>query len=147
MPLVVVTTNVAISPEQKETMAKETTNLFVNELKTSEKHVHVHVQDSQFFSFAGDFAAAAANVTVKCAHNSIDRDARTRLVNGFGPVLSHAIAGLQPERVYMTFEELPVQNIAVGSSIMVFDTMHTAASMEFTGPTHAMEFAGEGIGI
>ena len=30
--------------------------------QTSEKHVHVHVQDSQFFSFAGDFAAAAANV-------------------------------------------------------------------------------------
>ena len=71
---------------------------------------------------------------MKCAHNSIDRDSRTRIVNGFGPILTHAIAGLEASRVYMTFEEIPVQNIAVGSSIMVFDTMRTAASQEFKPP-------------
>jgi hypothetical protein len=33
MPLVAVITNVIVASEQKETMAKETTNVFVNELK------------------------------------------------------------------------------------------------------------------
>lgn len=33
-------------------------------------------------------------------------------------------------RIYITFEELPVQNIAVGNSIMRFATMHTAKSLD-----------------
>jgi hypothetical protein len=33
-------------------------------------------------------------------------------------------------RIYITFEELPVQNIAVGNSIMRFATMHTAKSVD-----------------
>lgn len=69
-----------------------------------------------------------AQVAVKCAYNSIDRDARTRLVNAFAPAFTHAVKGLTPDRVYLTFEELPVQHMAPGTSIMVFDTMHTAPS-------------------
>lgn len=33
-------------------------------------------------------------------------------------------------RIYITFEELPVQNIAVGNTMMRFTTMHTAKSLD-----------------
>lgn len=43
-------------------------------------------------------------------------------------------------RIYVTFEELPVQNIAVGNSIMRFATMHTAKSAEhISGGQHGLE--------
>jgi hypothetical protein len=35
-----------------------------------------------------------------------------------------------PCRIYITFEELPVQNIAVGNTMMRFTTMHTAKSLD-----------------
>eukprot|EP00775_Hariotina_reticulata_P009091 gene9091-9261_t len=38
--------------------------------------------------------------------------------------------GLAGDHIYTMFEELPVQNFAVGDAIMTFDTMHTAKSME-----------------
>jgi len=51
-------------------------------------------------------------------------------------------------RIYVTFEELPVQNIAVGNSIMRFATMHTAKSAEHISGGHlgleACSWAAEG---
>lgn len=68
-------------------------------------------------------------VTVKAAYNSIDRDARKVIVGRIVPLLITAFAGLNGDRVYTIFEELPVENLAVGSSIMMFDMMHTAQSV------------------
>jgi hypothetical protein len=56
------------------------------------------------------------------------------MVSAFAPALTHSVKGLTPERVYLTFEELPVQHIAPGTSIMVFDTMHTAPSASELAP-------------
>jgi hypothetical protein len=67
-------------------------------------------------------------VSFKAASNSIEHNARNALAKAIAPFLAGWLPGLLEDRIYMTFEELPVQNIAVGSSIMKFNTMHTAPS-------------------
>lgn len=63
-------------------------------------------------------------VTIKAADASINKDVRKALVAGFSKAVQ-AVGKLPGERLYMTFEDIPVQNFAVGDSIMTFDTMHT----------------------
>lgn len=64
-------------------------------------------------------------VTIKAADQSINKDVRKALVAGFSRAVPEAVGQLPPDRLYMTFEDIPVQNFAVGDSIMTFDTMHT----------------------
>lgn len=71
------------------------------------------------------FFAGILQVTIKAADASINKDVRKALVAGFSKAVPQAVSTLTGDRLYMTFEDIPVQNFAVGDSIMTFDTMHT----------------------
>eukprot|EP00882_Tetradesmus_deserticola_P007039 GHRQ01007411.1.p1 GENE.GHRQ01007411.1~~GHRQ01007411.1.p1 ORF type:complete len:114 (+),score=37.86 GHRQ01007411.1:179-520(+) len=99
-------------------------------LQTAAAHTHVQVTDNQFLSLGGNPETPASIVTIKAADSSITKDARKHLVSGISEALLQHLQCLSGDRIYMIFEEHPVQNFAVGDSIMTFDTMHTAKSVE-----------------
>ncbi|KAF8063733.1 hypothetical protein HT031_003589 [Scenedesmus sp. PABB004] len=129
MPCIQVTTNVPLGA--KPALAAALTALFSTALKAAPGHVHVAIIDGAFISLAGDADSAAALVSVKAADGSITADARKAITAGIGAALTqHVSPSLQAGRSYITFEDLPVQNVAVGGSIMTFSTMHTARSVD-----------------
>jgi phenylpyruvate tautomerase PptA (4-oxalocrotonate tautomerase family) len=130
MPLISICINTTLSPEAKRDLAQNVTSLFASEAHTAPAHVHVAILDGQYLSFGGDGDAPAASVTIKAADASINKDVRKALVAGFSKAVPQAVSTLTGDRLYMTFEDIPVQNFAVGDSIMTFDTMHTAKSSE-----------------
>jgi hypothetical protein len=67
-------------------------------------------------------------VVIKAADKLLDRHARQRIAGGVAPALAAAFPALRAERVYLVFEEVPVEAIAVGTAISSFTTMRTAAS-------------------
>lgn len=130
MPFTSLVVNTKLSLDQKKELAAAVTQIFVDSLKTFTQHNHVRILDNEFVSFAGNYESPAVMVQVKAADNSINKEAREALVEGFSKALTSHIPCLNPDRIYITFEELPVQNIAVGNSIMRFATMHTAKSVD-----------------
>ncbi|KAF6251181.1 Tautomerase/MIF superfamily [Scenedesmus sp. NREL 46B-D3] len=130
MPLIIVETNASLDPAQKRSLAVKLTDVFTKTLHTAAAHTHVQVTDNQFLSLGGNPETPASVVTIKAADSSITKDARKSLVAGISEALPQHLQCLSGDRIYMIFEEHPVQNFAVGDSIMTFDTMHTANSVE-----------------
>ena len=91
-------------------------------------HVHLYVQDGAFYAFGGDVDTAAAYVTVKSSALQILPEGRKEIVRELMPILSTAFPGLSAERVNSFFEELPVENIAVGTNIATFATSPTGVT-------------------
>eukprot|EP00878_Enallax_costatus_P002169 GHUV01002338.1.p1 GENE.GHUV01002338.1~~GHUV01002338.1.p1 ORF type:complete len:137 (+),score=27.24 GHUV01002338.1:226-636(+) len=129
MPIISICTNVSMPPDAKRELARSVTSLFATEAHSSPTHVHVAILDGQYLSFGGNGDDPAVSVTIKAADASINKDVRKALVAGFSKAVQ-AVGKLPGDRLYMTFEDIPVQNFAVGDSIMTFDTMHTAKSVE-----------------
>eukprot|EP00879_Flechtneria_rotunda_P004351 GHRR01004602.1.p2 GENE.GHRR01004602.1~~GHRR01004602.1.p2 ORF type:complete len:138 (+),score=31.34 GHRR01004602.1:129-542(+) len=130
MPLIHISTNLkGVNHESKKELATVVTDAF--SLKNmSPLHTHVQIEDGQFLCFGGNSSVPAAVVIIKSSEGSISKDARRSLVASLSKALPLHLEGLAADRLYMTFEDLPVQNIAVGDSIMTFDTMRTAKSLD-----------------
>ncbi|KAG2483118.1 hypothetical protein HYH03_018008 [Edaphochlamys debaryana] len=120
MPVITVITNAKASVEQKIKIAKALNELVATEVRVPAGHVHVLIQDEQFFSFGDDLEKPAVYLTVKSSALQILPEARRNLVADFVPALQAALPDLSAWRVNTMFEELPVECIAVGSNIATF---------------------------
>ena len=59
-------------------------------------------------------------VTIKSSQQQFSPENRRAVVVRLMDLLSASFPGLRPERVTTLFEEVPVEQIAIGSSIIVF---------------------------
>lgn len=120
MPLVQILCNAALSQDVKGKLDTCVREVLVGNCGSNPAHVHVLIQDHQFFSFGGDASTPAVQVNITTASQQIDSSKRRALVEVLVPVLTSQVAGLPEARVSTFFHELPVEQIAVGSSIIVF---------------------------
>mmetsp|Transcript_28628 Transcript_28628/g.63006 ORF Transcript_28628/g.63006 Transcript_28628/m.63006 type:complete len:138 (-) Transcript_28628:519-932(-) len=119
MPVITIVTNVVVPLDVKKAVVQQLTAIFAEEIKTPPGHVHVHISDGQSFAFGGDMDTPAVFITVKASALQIWPDVRKVLIGRMVPVLQTAV-NVVPERTTTMFEELPVENIAVGTNIAVF---------------------------
>lgn len=119
MPIITIVTNASASLELKRQLIQALTVAFSEAIKCAGEHVHVHILDSQCFAFGGDYDTPAASITVKATALQIWPEVRKTLVERMIPVLQESLA-IAPDRTTTMFEELPVENIAVGTNISVF---------------------------
>ncbi|KAG2452101.1 hypothetical protein HYH02_003135 [Chlamydomonas schloesseri] len=118
MPVIEIIVNKAVA--DKKTLAQGITDLFSSEVRVPPGHVHTLIQDNQYFAFGNDVDKAAVYVKVRSSAQQITAEARRTLVAELIPVLSASLPDLDAYRVNTMFEELPVENIAVGAHIAVF---------------------------
>ncbi|KAG1680321.1 hypothetical protein FOA52_015411 [Chlamydomonas sp. UWO 241] len=117
MPVIIVTTNSVCA--DKKSFVQAVGAAAATCLRVIPGHVHVHLVEGQCFGFGGDIDTAGAYVLVKSASLNINPDARKALVVDLAPMLQSAL-GASPERTTTIFEEVPVEQIAVGTAIMVY---------------------------
>ncbi|GFR41641.1 hypothetical protein Agub_g2376 [Astrephomene gubernaculifera] len=120
MPLINVVVNKEAGLDAKKTLAKAITELFAAECRVPASHVHVVILDNQFISFGADSEKAAAYITVKSSQLQILPEARRSLVSEIVPALKAVIPDLDGYRINTFFEDLPVENIAIGPNIATF---------------------------
>ncbi|EFJ47740.1 hypothetical protein VOLCADRAFT_104979 [Volvox carteri f. nagariensis] len=120
MPVVQIVVNKEASPDTKKAVAKGLTEIVAAECRVPQGHVHVLILDNQFFSFGDNYEKTAAYVTVRSSAQQIVPEARRNLVVEMVAILTTAFADLDPYRINTFFEELPVENIAVGCFSYLF---------------------------
>ncbi|GLC42357.1 hypothetical protein PLESTB_000655900 [Pleodorina starrii] len=120
MPVVQIVVNKPLEQDKKKAVAKGLTGLVSAECRVPAGHVHVLILDNQFFSFGDDSEKPAVYVTVRSSAQQIVPEARRNLVVEMVGVLTTAIPDLDAFRINTFFEELPVENIAVGAHIATF---------------------------
>ncbi|GLI71101.1 hypothetical protein VaNZ11_016172 [Volvox africanus] len=120
MPVVQIVVNKEASLDTKKAVAKGLTELFAAECRVPPGHVHVLILQNEFFSFGDNYEKAAAYVTVRSSAQQIVPEARRNLVVEIVAVLTAAFPDLDAYRINTFFEELPVENIAVGAHIATF---------------------------
>ncbi|MEW5313141.1 MAG: hypothetical protein WDW38_004732 [Sanguina aurantia] len=91
----------------------------LNRILVPTTHVHLAI-NQQFFAHGGDSTSPACHVTIRASEGQIRPEKRRTVVTMLVPLLQQAIDNLDGERVIAYFEELPVENIAVGANIAVF---------------------------
>lgn len=126
MPVITIVCNKVASSDAKRDLLTSVSELVAATCHIPTGHVHLYIQDGAFFAFGGDVDTAAAYVTVKSSALQILPEGRRGIVRDLMPILSKAFPDLLAERVNTLFEELPVENIAVGTSIATFAISPTA---------------------
>ncbi|KAG2423185.1 hypothetical protein HXX76_010953 [Chlamydomonas incerta] len=126
MPVIEIIINKPVA--DKKALSKGITDLFAQEVRVPTGHVHTLIMDNQYFAFGNDVDKAAVYVRVRSSAQQITAEARRTLVAEIIPVLTGSVADLDPYRVNTMFEELPVENIAVGAHIAVFGAPPSTSS-------------------
>ncbi|GAX73062.1 hypothetical protein CEUSTIGMA_g515.t1 [Chlamydomonas eustigma] len=127
MPIITINTSTVSALEAKLQLMTELNASFAEELKIPSGHVHIHVLDGQCFAFGGDSSRPGAYITIKASALQIWPEVRRDLALKLTTLIQKHL-DVPAERTTTMFEELPVENIAVGSNIAVFVKSPTAAA-------------------
>eukprot|EP00798_Chlamydomonas_sp_ICE-L_P031470 gene31470-6658_t len=120
MPFIQIVMNTKLELDAKQTLVASLTSAFSEEIKIPKGHIHTMIRDGEFFAFGGDVSTPSAWATVKSSNHQIAPEVRKLLVTRLVPLLTEACPGLIADRTVTLFEEMPVENIAIGTHIMVF---------------------------
>ncbi|PNW84112.1 hypothetical protein CHLRE_04g221400v5 [Chlamydomonas reinhardtii] len=126
MPVIEIIVNKPL--DDKKALSKSITDLFAHEVRVPPGHVHTLILDNQYFAFGNDVDKTAVYVKVRSSAQQITAEARRTLVAELIPLLITAFPDLDAYRVNTMFEELPVENIAVGAHIAVFGAPPSTSS-------------------
>ncbi|KXZ50546.1 hypothetical protein GPECTOR_16g721 [Gonium pectorale] len=133
MPVITITVNKPAALDVKKSLSKGLTELVATECRVPTTHVHVLITDNAFFSFGDDHEKAAAYVTVRSSAQQIQPEARRNLVADLVAAMKTAFPDLDAYRINTMFEELPVENIAVGAHIATFAKGPTGSARNSAG--------------